>query len=161
HLSLAGGLAQARLEADAITAWLGAGTGTAYAGTNLMANPTMQRPGPALPPNGYSADGFNGAAVDTHQVETIGGKTFYTVRAGRPGGTSDLKMWLPCALGALAGGDVIGCEFDFFFERQTGSAPSLTLFDARQEYVWGGGGVRHRAAHSVRASAATTPSLSG
>ncbi|MBL8344434.1 MAG: SGNH/GDSL hydrolase family protein [Rubrivivax sp.] len=161
HLSLAGGLAQAKLEADAMTAWLGAGTGTAYPGTNLMLNAAMTATGaPGVTPTGYSAAGSN-AAVSNQLVETIGGKTFFTTRASLPIGSSSVVMRLPFKLSGLATNEVIGCEFDFLCERVSGSTPRLTEFDARQEYVWSGGRITHYAGYSARAtSAATTTAAS-
>ncbi len=164
HLSLAGGLALARLEADAITAWLGAGTGTAYPGANLMFNAAMTMTDvPGVTPTGFSATGSN-AAVSNQLVEQIGGKTFFTARGGLPSGSSSVVMRLPFKLAGLGANEVIGCEFDFLCERLSGSTPRLTEFDARQRYVWAGGTVTHYAGYSARAtSAATTTaaSLSG
>ena len=161
HLSLAGGLAQARLEADALTAWLGASTGNAYPGTNLMFNAGMQTTtGPGVTPVGYVATGWN-AAIDNQRVESIGGKTFYTVRAGLPSASSAVLMYLPFDLRAFGAGEVIGCEFDFFYERQSGSTPRFVEFAARQDYVWSGNRVTHYAEFSARESSAATGSLNG
>jgi hypothetical protein len=161
HLSLPGGLALAKLEADAIAAWLGAGTATAYPGTNLMLNAAMTSTDvPGVTPTGFSATGSN-AAVSNQLVETIGGKTFFTTRAGLPSGSSSVVMRLPFKLAGLAANEVIGCEFDFFCERLSGSTPRLTEFDARQRYVWAGGTITHYAGYSARATSATTASLSG
>jgi hypothetical protein len=156
HLSLAGGLAQARLEADVIAPWLGAGTGTAYPGTNLMVNANMQSTGgPGVTPVGYSAFGFDNV-VDNQQVESIGGKTFFTVRVTLPAAGSYVVMRLPFALAGLGANEVIGCEFDFFFDRLSGSVPRLVEVDARQDFAWGGGTVVHRAGFSARATSTTT-----
>ncbi|MFO1265674.1 MAG: SGNH/GDSL hydrolase family protein [Rubrivivax sp.] len=161
HLSLAGGLRQAQLEADAIAAWLGSGAGTAYAGTNLMSNASMTSTGGAgTPPTGFAASGMN-SAVDNPQVESIGGKTFFTVRVTLPPAASFARIQLPFTLGALGVNEVLGCEFDFICDVQTGSAPRITEFDARQEYVWGGGQVTFFAGYSARESSTTTTSLRG
>jgi len=164
HLSLAGGLAQGQLEASAISAWLGAGTGTAYPGTNLMANASMQRSGgPGTQPDGYGAYGFN-TTPDTPLVETIDGKTYFTVRAALPAGGSSVLFQLPfvpAAAGGLGANEVIGCEFDIYYEKQTGPVPRLTELDARQQYVWGGNVVTHFAGFSARATSAGTSSLRG
>lgn len=164
HLSLAGGLAQGRLEANAIAAWLGAGTGTAYPGTNLMANASLQRSGgPGTQPDGYFAYGFN-TTPDTPLIETIDGKTYFTARATLPAGGSNVIFQLPfvtAATGGLGANEVIGCEFDIYYERQTGPVPRLTELDVRQQYVWGGNVATHFAAFSARATSATTSSLRG
>lgn len=164
HPSLAGGLRQAQLEAAAITAWLGAGTGVAYPDpTNLMFNRTMTQSGGAGSiPNGYDAFGFN-VTPDNFLVESISGKTFFTMRASLPSGGSNVIVRLPFAqsLGGLATNEVIGCEFDFFFQLISGSAPRLTEFDAHQRFVWGGNDVSHFAGYSARATVATTSALNG
>jgi len=116
--------------------------------------------GPGVTPNGFSATGAN-AAVDSQTVESIGGKTFFTARASLASGASFIVMQLPFTLAGLGANEVIGCEFDFFFERQSGGVPRLTEFDARQEYVWAGQRVMHFAGYSARATSATTSSLSG
>jgi hypothetical protein len=165
HLSLAGGLKQAQLEANAIAAWLGSGAGTAYAGANLMANASMSSTGgPGTPPTGFSAAGMN-AAVDNPQVESIAGKSYFTVRVTLPNSVSSASIQLPFTLGALGVNEVLGCEFDFICDVQTGTAPRLAEFDARQVYVWGGGQITFFAEYSARdpgpLSSSTTTSLRG
>jgi hypothetical protein len=153
HLSLAGGLAQASLEAAVLTPWLGVGSGTAYPGTNLITS---------SPPSGYAYSGIN-ASVDNPLVGpwSRDGKTYFTVRVILPDADASATIQLPFPIQSLGADQVLGCEFDFFYQVQSGAEPRLTEFDARQDYVWGGGRVTHFAAHSARESSSTSAELSG
>lgn len=161
HLSIAGGLAQAALEAAALSAWLGPGTSRAYLGTNLMPNAGMTSVGaPGNTPTGYNGYGTN-LSVGMQQVETIGGKTYFTLRANLAAGPSWAVMQLPFSLPGLTAGQVIGVEFDFFYERLSGASPSVVEFDPRHRFVWGANVADNCAGYSARVPDAAASALWG
>jgi hypothetical protein len=155
HLSLAGGLALARLEAQVLTDWFGIGTGTAYPGSNLN---TVSLPAPGTPgtPPGF-ASGGNDVTVTDPQVESVDGVSYFTVRCSVPAGASQATMQLPFSLAGLATNDVIGCEFELLCDVQSGSAPGYANIHARQTLVGAGHDIEHRAAYSQRPVPAATP----
>jgi hypothetical protein len=161
HLSLAGGLALARLEAQVLSDWFGIGTGTAYPGSNLNTT-DLPAPGSAGTPTGFSSSGNNVSIADP-KVESIDGTSHFTVRCSIPAGASQATMHLPFTLAGLAANDVIGCEFELLCDVQSGSAPSYTNIHARQTYVGAGHDIEHRAMYSQRPvpTAAPISSLRG
>lgn len=129
HLSFYGQMCLAQAEAAILTRLFGPAIGPRFPGVNLLSNPLLT----TVTSPGYGSVGTNWAIQVTNgtrqnaAVEQIDGKLWQTVEIvsnGAGGGGSILAPYTPNSAGyGIIRGDIVGVEFDWFFE---GATPNST-----------------------------------